>query len=66
MDFIDILKVLEGYAEVKVIKVATGVLPTGGEKWKVSYLDDGVTNRKYIVAGIELYNGRHYKVLGIE
>ncbi|WP_255253902.1 hypothetical protein [Bacillus toyonensis] len=66
LDFINVLKVLEGYAEVKAIKVATGLLLTGSEKRKVSYLDDGVKNRKYIVASIELFNGRHYKVLEIE
>ncbi|MCW1941176.1 Tn7-like element transposition protein TnsE [Bacillus anthracis] len=66
MDFINVLKVLEGYPEVKVINVATGILPTGSEKRKFSYLDDGITNRKYIVASIELFNGRQYKVLEIE
>ncbi|MGN4437704.1 Tn7-like element transposition protein TnsE [Bacillus cereus group sp. MYBK69-1] len=66
LDFINVLKVLEGYPEVKTIKVTTGVLPTGSEKRKFSYLDDGITNRKYIVASIELFNGRQYKVLEIE
>ena len=66
MDFINVIKVLEGYSEVKAIKVATGILPTGSEKRKFSYLDDGITNRKYIVASIELFNGRQYKVLEIE
>ncbi|MGG0456755.1 Tn7-like element transposition protein TnsE [Bacillus mycoides] len=66
MDFINVLKVLEGYAEVKAIKVATGVLPTRSEKRKVSYIYDGITNRKYIVASIELFNGRYYKVLEIK
>ncbi|HDR4532711.1 MULTISPECIES: Tn7-like element transposition protein TnsE [Bacillus] len=66
LDFINLLKVLEGYPEVKAINVATGILPTGSEKRKFSYLDDGITNRKYIVASIELFNGRQYKVLEIE
>lgn len=66
LDFINVIKVLEGYSEVKAIKVATGILPTGSEKRKFSYLDDGITNRKYIVASIELFNGRQYKVLEIE
>ncbi|PEO42227.1 hypothetical protein COF01_22100 [Bacillus pseudomycoides] len=66
LDFINVLKVLEGYPEVKAINVATGILPTGSEKRKFSYLDDGITNRKYIVASIELFNGRQYKVLEIE
>lgn len=66
LDFINVLKVLEGYPAVKSIKVTTGVLPTGSEKRKFSYLDDGITNRKYIVASIELFNGEHYKVLEIE
>lgn len=66
LDFINVLKVLEGYPEVKAINVATGILPTGSEKRKFSYLGDGITNRKYIVASIELFNGRQYKVLEIE
>ncbi|WP_368500717.1 Tn7-like element transposition protein TnsE [Bacillus sp. HSTU-bmb18] len=66
LDFINVLKVLEGYPAVKSIKVTIGVLPTGSEKRKFSYLDDGITNRKYIVASIELSDGRQYKVLEIE
>ena len=66
LDFINVLKVLEDYPVVKSIKVTTGVLPTGSEKRKFSYLNDGITNRKYIVASIELFNGRQYKVLEIE
>ena len=66
LDFINVLKVLEGYPEIKAINVATGLLPAGSEKRKFSYLDDGITNRKYIVASIELFNGRQYKVLEIE
>ncbi|EEL95719.1 hypothetical protein bcere0030_1600 [Bacillus cereus AH1273] len=66
LDFINVLKVLEGYPEIKTINVATGILPTGSEKRKFSYLDNGSTNRKYIVASIELFNGKHYKILEIE
>ncbi|MCM3737005.1 Tn7-like element transposition protein TnsE [Bacillus cytotoxicus] len=66
LDFINVLKVLESYSEVQSIKVTTGVLPTGSEKRKFSYLADGITNRKYIVVSIELFNGRQYKVLEIE
>ncbi|MGY2611206.1 Tn7-like element transposition protein TnsE [Bacillus pretiosus] len=66
LNFINVLKVLEGYPAVKSIKATTGVLPTGGEKRKFSYLDDGITNRRYIIASIELSDGRHYKVLEIE
>ncbi|WP_257132231.1 hypothetical protein [Bacillus cereus] len=39
----------------------TGILPTGSEKRNFSYLDDGITNRKYVVASIELFNGRQSK-----
>lgn len=66
LDFINVLKVLENYSEVQSIKVTTGELPTGGEKRKFNYLDDGIINLKYIVASIELFNGRQYKVLEIE
>lgn len=56
----------DGYPEVKAIDVATDVLPTRSEKGNFSYLDDGMTIRRYIVASIELFNGRKYKVLEIE
>ncbi|WP_257132050.1 Tn7-like element transposition protein TnsE [Bacillus wiedmannii] len=62
----NVLKVLENYSEVQLIKVTTGELPAGSEKRTFSYLDDGITKRKYIVASIELSNGRQYKVLEIE
>ncbi|WP_311764732.1 Tn7-like element transposition protein TnsE [Bacillus cereus] len=66
LDFINVLKVLENYSEVQSIKVTTSVLPTGSEKRTFSYLDDEITKRKYILASIELSNGRQYKVLEIE
>lgn len=65
-DFLNVLKVLEEYQEIKAISVSSGVLPIGNEKRKFSYLEDGVTRRKYILAIIELLNGRHYRVLEIE
>ncbi|WP_020060797.1 Tn7-like element transposition protein TnsE [Bacillus sp. 123MFChir2] len=66
LDFINVLKVLEGYPEVKAIKVITGILPMGSERRRFSYLDDGIAKRKYIVASIELFNGRQYEILEIE
>jgi hypothetical protein len=65
-DFISVLKVLEGYREIKAINVSSSVLPTGNGKGKFCYLEDGIVNRKYIVANIELFNGQHYRVLEIE
>ncbi|WEG12604.1 Tn7-like element transposition protein TnsE [Pullulanibacillus sp. KACC 23026] len=65
-DFINILKILESFREIKAVNVASGLLPRGREKKKFSYLEDEITNRKYIVAIVELFNGKRYRVLEIE
>lgn len=41
-----------GYSEVKAINVGTDILPTRSEKRKFSYLNDGMTIRRYIVVSI--------------
>lgn len=65
-EFIKVLKVLEGYQEIKSISIEINNLPTENEKRKFSYLEDGMTNRKFILAIIELFDGRQYRVLEIE
>ncbi|HFK1811161.1 TPA: hypothetical protein ACGXQD_004155 [Bacillus cereus] len=42
LDFINVLRGLEGYPEVKVIKVTTGVLPTENERRNFNHLDNGI------------------------
>lgn len=65
-EFIKVLKVLEGYPEIKSISVVIDNLPIKNDKRKFSYLEDGITNRKYVLATIEFFNGIKYKVIEVE
>lgn len=65
-DFITVLKVLEGHPEVETVFIAFAILPTASVRRKFTYLEDGVTKRKYALATVRLVNGRSYKILEIE
>lgn len=65
-EFIKVLKVLEEHQKIKAINIKMGNLSSGNEKRKFSYLEDGMTKRRYILAIIELLDGRRYRVLDIE
>ncbi|WP_242282363.1 Tn7-like element transposition protein TnsE [Bacillus cereus group sp. BfR-BA-01346] len=65
-DFISMLRVLEDFPAVKLVKVQMEVLPNGGGERKFKYLNDGITKRKYILAEIHLNNGNISKIIEIE
>lgn len=60
------IKVLEDYPEVQSIDLHIANLPIADGKRKFSYLDDGVTNRQYAVATINLFDGDQYRIVEVE
>lgn len=62
-DFINVLKLLEQYPQVKVIRAFMNVLPEGSGERKFTKLSDGVTKRRYVIAEIFLMNGKQYNIV---
>lgn len=62
----NIIKVLEDYPEVQSIDLYIPNLPIDDGKRKFSHLDDGVPNRQYTVATINLFDGGQYRIVEVE
>jgi len=65
-DFINLLKVLEQYPEVKAILAFTDVLPEGLGERKFTKLSDGITKRRYVVAEIHMMNRNRFNIIEVE
>src|SRR5699024_8201227 len=65
-DFINDLKVLEQYPEVKAIRAFTDVLPESVGHRKYTKLSDGITKRSYIIAEVYMMNGNHFNIIEVE
>ncbi|ASC51679.1 MULTISPECIES: Tn7-like element transposition protein TnsE [Staphylococcus] len=65
-DFINVLKVLEQYPEVKAIRAFTDVLPESVGHRKYTKLSDGITKRSYIIAEVYMMNGNHFNIIEVE
>lgn len=65
-DFINVLKVLEQYPEVKNIRIFTDVLPEGLRERKFTKLSDGVTKRCYVIAEVYMMHGGRFNIIEVE
>ncbi|WP_404457145.1 Tn7-like element transposition protein TnsE [Oceanobacillus kapialis] len=65
-DFINVLKVLEQYPEVKTIQAFTDVLPEGMGERKYTKLSDGITKRSYVIAEVFMINDNRFNVIEVE
>lgn len=65
-EFVRTLRELENYQQVQSVDLHIAKLPIVDGKRKFSYLDDGVTNRQYAVATINLFNDKQYWVVEVE
>lgn len=65
-EFVHILQELEDYKEVQFINIQLSSLPIGDGKRVFSYLEDGITPRRYALATVSLFNGKELKVLEVE
>ncbi len=65
-DFINVLKELEHYPQIKAIRIILDVLPKGLGERKFTMLSDGVTRRKYVIAEVYMVNGFKYKIVELE
>ncbi|EEL78722.1 hypothetical protein bcere0028_56650 [Bacillus cereus AH1271] len=65
-EFIKLLNELNDFPSVKTIDFKIEDLPTFEESRKFSFLDDGITKRKYALGSVQLLNGHHYFIVEIE
>ncbi|GEK30508.1 hypothetical protein KZO01_08170 [Kurthia zopfii] len=65
-EFVYILQELEDYKEVQSINVQLSSLPIGDGNRVFSYLEDGITPRRYALATVNLFNGNEFKILEVE
>lgn len=65
-DFINVLKVLEQYPQVKAIRVFTDVLPEGLGERRFTKLSDAITKRRYVIAEVDFVNNNQFKILEVE
>lgn len=65
-DFVNVLKVLEQYPEIKAIRAFTDVLPEGLGGRKFTKLSDGVTKRHYVIAEVYMMNGELFNIIEVE
>ncbi|HFG2386941.1 MULTISPECIES: Tn7-like element transposition protein TnsE [Staphylococcus] len=65
-DFINVLKVLEQYPEVKAIRAFTDVLPEGLGERKYTKLSDGITKRSYVIAEVYVVHGSRFNIIEVE
>jgi len=65
-DFINVLKVLEQYPQVKAIRAFINELPEGLGERKFTKLSDGIKKRRYVIAEVGMMNGSRFKILEVE
>lgn len=65
-DFINVLRVLEQYPEVKAIRAFIDVLPAGLGERKFTKLSDGVTKRRYVIAEVYMANNKRFNIIEVE
>lgn len=60
-EFVHVLQELEDYKEVQFINVHLGSMPMGDGNRVFSYLEDGITPRRYALATVNLFNGNEFE-----
>jgi hypothetical protein len=65
-DFINVLKILEQYPQIKAIRAFMDVLPDGSGERRFTKLSDGITKRRYVTAEVYMVNGKLFNILEVE
>jgi len=65
-EFLHVLQELEDYKEVQFINVQLSSLPMDYGNRVFSYLEDGITPRRYALATVNLFNDNEFKILEVE
>lgn len=65
-EFIKVMRVLQDFPEVQYINIIHGSLKEFSDTKRFVYLSDGVTERKYVIAEVELLSGKSISIMEIE
>ncbi|MGP3783401.1 Tn7-like element transposition protein TnsE [Paenibacillus sp. 1A_MP2] len=65
-EFINVLKVLEQYPEIKAIRAFTDVLPEVLGERKFTKLSDGIAKRRYVIAEVYVVHGSRFNIIEVE
>lgn len=65
-EFIEIMKLLKNKQDIEDVQVIINDLPEGKRGKKFSKLQDGETNRQYVVGKIIMKNGKEFSLIEVE
>ena len=65
-EFINVLKIMEQYPEVRTILAFMDVLPDGIGERRFAKLSDNITKRKYVVAEVYMISGKKFNIIEVE
>ncbi|WP_017473127.1 Tn7-like element transposition protein TnsE [Amphibacillus jilinensis] len=65
-DFINVLKVMEQFPEVKMIRAFTDTLPEGLGERRFTKLSDNFTKRQYVIAEVMVWNGQSFNIIEVQ
>ncbi|MDU5080991.1 Tn7-like element transposition protein TnsE [uncultured Tissierella sp.] len=65
-EFIEIMKLLKNKKDIEDVQVIINDLPEGKRGKKFSKLQDGETNRQYVVGKIIMKNGKEFSLIEVE
>ena len=65
-DFINVLKVIEQYHQVRIIRAFTKDLPDTSGGRRFAKLSDGITKRRYVIAEVYMMNGNRFNIIEVE
>lgn len=65
-EFIKVMKILQDFREVQSIEILQGSLKEFSRIKRFVYLNDGVTERRYVIAEIKLFSGKEVSLIEVE
>lgn len=65
-EFIKVMRVLQDFPEVQSINIIQGSLKEFSDTKRFVYLSNGVTERKYVIALVKLFNNQKISIIEIE
>lgn len=64
--FIKVMRVMQDFSEVQSINIIQDSLKEFSDTKRFVYLSDGVTERKYVIAEVQLFSGKEVIIIEIE
>lgn len=65
-EFIKVMRVLQDFSEVQSINIIQGSLKEFSDTKRFVYLNDELTERKYVIAEVKLFSGKEISIFEVE